>query len=649
MRFGRTHAVLTTATGVFGIVALVGSVPLPGLSPLQILVELLVAAQIAAMALRRRGFVSSTDPFVFVLALVHMLLATFLGGGIAFVVAFVGLSISLPAALVLSHLRREVEANYQQGARDRTGSPVDVPRILRSRRVVDGGTLAGLAALAVPIILVTGIVFIASPRLALGGRAAWLSGLGAGSRPGLVHLTDTVDLSQRGELELDDAVALRFRVDGLAKQPAGARYTVEFRGAELDTFDGKSWSRSEAAGPPSSVALPSAPSPASTTWAITIEREPFEPSTFLVPVGTRAARIDDARTYVAFVATGDSSPRVEVLSAAQRMRLLALPRLSSRVERLAREWTAGAGTPLARARAIEGRLKGEFAYSLASSSRGQADPVDHFLFESKRGHCELHASAMAIMLRQSGIPSRTVTGLSGGIYNSIGEYFVVKQGDAHAWVEAFIEEPGAQASAPSGAWLTFDPTPTSMPAPAATGALATMKDVSDVVARRWGKDIVSYDDRSRGDIVSVLRRPAFVLGLASLLMCFALVRRSSFVGATARRVLRRITPGTGGGADPADPAAADRNAATALYAALEAALAGHGIVRDVAIPPLAYAQRLVSAHHPLAGEVAVFTKIYLEVRFGAGAFNEATRRELSAGVTRVLRWKSPSHSPAAGA
>lgn len=647
MRFGRTHAVLTTATGVFGIVALVGSVPLPGVSPLQLLVELLGAAQIAAMALRRRGFLSSTDPFVFVLALVHMLLATFLGGGVAFVIAFVGLSVSLPAALVLSHLRREVEANYQQGARDRTGSPVDVPRILRSRRVIGGGTLAGLAALALPILVVTGIVFIASPRLALGGRAARFSGFGAGSRSGLVHLTDTVDLSQHGELELDDAVALRFRVDGLTKQPAGARYTMKFRGAELDTFDGKSWARSEAAGSSSST-LPSAAPTTVSTRAITIEREPFEPSMFLVPVGTRAARIDDARTYVAFVSTGESSPSAEALTAAQRARLLALPRLPSRVERLAREWTAGAGTPLARARAIEARLKGDFGYSLASPSRGQADPVAHFLFESKRGHCELHASAMAIMLRQSGIPSRTITGLSGGTYNAVGEYFVVKQGDAHAWVEAYIEEPGTQASAATGAWLTFDPTPTSVPAPATTGALATMKDVSDVVARRWGKDIVSYDDRSRGDVVSVLRRPAFVVGLLTLLLCFALARRSSSVGEAARRVVRRIAPGALGPAEAGDSAAADRNAATALYGALETALAGHGIVRDVAVPPLAHAERLVSARHPLADEVAAFTKTYLEVRFGPAAFTQATRRELAAVVTKVLRWNRASHSAAPG-
>jgi transglutaminase-like putative cysteine protease len=65
---------------------------------------------------------------------------------------------------------------------------------------------------------------------------------------------------------------------------------------------------------------------------------------------------------------------------------------------------------------------------------------------------------MAVMLRTLGVPTRNVTGFVGGTYNRFGKFYAVRQGDAHSWVEVFIDEAG---------WMTFDPTP---PADAAPGA-----------------------------------------------------------------------------------------------------------------------------------------------------------------------------------
>ena len=76
-------------------------------------------------------------------------------------------------------------------------------------------------------------------------------------------------------------------------------------------------------------------------------------------------------------------------------------------------------------------------------------PVDQFLFDAKRGFCEHYASAFVILMRASGIPARVVTGYQGGELNTIGNYFIVRQSDAHAWSEVWLANKG---------WVRFDPT-----------------------------------------------------------------------------------------------------------------------------------------------------------------------------------------------
>jgi len=76
-------------------------------------------------------------------------------------------------------------------------------------------------------------------------------------------------------------------------------------------------------------------------------------------------------------------------------------------------------------------------------------PVDQFLFEARRGFCEHYASSFAILMRASGIPARIVTGYFGGELNTLGNYFIVRQSDAHAWVEVWLKGQG---------WVRVDPT-----------------------------------------------------------------------------------------------------------------------------------------------------------------------------------------------
>ncbi len=129
---------------------------------------------------------------------------------------------------------------------------------------------------------------------------------------------------------------------------------------------------------------------------------------------------------------------------------LQLPKLDSRIPALTLRAAGGITSPGARARAIERYLRSVYAYTLELPDVEKDDPLAEFLFVRRKGHCEYFASAMAVMLRTSGIPSRVVTGFQGGTLNPITGWHVIRGSDAHSWVEAWL---------PGEGWVVFDPTP----------------------------------------------------------------------------------------------------------------------------------------------------------------------------------------------
>ena len=240
MRFGLIHRIMTDSLAALGLLALVTSGELNHWLTVAILLGLIVAVAIpesfqdrplrashrrriaAAGAVRRSGQCASFstrtcsrrrsnspldcksfgcatrrgaahDQQVIVLALLHLIAATVLGSGLAYGLCFLGFLVVAPGALVLSHLRREVEGNYRQGARDRTGLPVDVPRILRSRRVIGRSFLVFTCLLSVPIFLFTLVLFIAFPRVGLS-----LLMLSHPKAERMVGFTRHVDLGESG-------------------------------------------------------------------------------------------------------------------------------------------------------------------------------------------------------------------------------------------------------------------------------------------------------------------------------------------------------------------------------------------------------------------------------------------------------------------
>lgn len=667
--------------GPLTLVAVQGVRALSGRSMLDIAVEFAAVLQIIRLATRRGA---AHDQQIIVLALLHFVAGTVLGGGLSYGLCFVGFLVVAPGALVLSHLRREVEGNYRQGARDRTGLPVDVPRILRSRRVVGRGFLATTCLLAVPIFLFTAALFVMFPRV---GLSLLLLNRPTGHR--VVGFTDKVDLGEVGMIRTNPDIALRFDVQNLPDPPP-ARLTLRMRGTALDLYDGRAWHRTAKTIHPQAghggESLPIVRQWTDRDTKITIDLEPIDPPIVFLPPRTVALQLrapqqailgepltiargaegevrysgsdSHGLRYEAYLA-GEREPINETLT--DRARYLQLPagmpkrdpaQEMSDLAKLAHEWSDGHATPYLKAKAIEEHLKHDYRYDTTSPSGGKPNPVDHFLFDSKRGHCEFFSTAMALMLREIGIPSRNVTGFVGGVYNRFGRYYAVRQGDAHSWVEAYLDDP-------IRGWVTFDPTPTSgaQPLQETTGAWVYMRDLVEALSQRWNRYVIGYDFKTQvrlfddvskryeklrektganhGAFERVTRGPVvagvlLVLSLAAYLLW-------------KRRRRPKNAKEEGDNALRVDPKI---EAATALYRSLEVALVSHGIARPASLPPLRHAETLVARAHPLADDILELTGKYLRARFGGVPIDDDAHKEFERRVKEIRSYKPPPEAPA---
>ena len=166
------------------------------------------------------------------------------------------------------------------------------------------------------------------------------------------------------------------------------------------------------------------------------------------------------------------------------------------------------------------------------------DPIEYFLFDLRQDFCEYFASAMVVMLREAGVPARLVEGFTTGTYDSASNAYVVKEQDAHAWVEVYFPQYG---------WIEFEPTPSQPPFPRVdnstesgtgssdgTGAGDSSSDPNDPAGRpNRAEDQLNQDDSSGGfsgdSVVAAVRsmdpRPALAfLGFLFLLLVAAVVR-----------------------------------------------------------------------------------------------------------------------------
>jgi transglutaminase-like putative cysteine protease len=191
------------------------------------------------------------------------------------------------------------------------------------------------------------------------------------------------------------------------------------------------------------------------------------------------------------------------------------PGIKQLADKIIREQNLHGEPALVRALALRNYLRdsGEFQYSLEmddsdlTDEQRQLDPVEQFVVYHKQGHCEYFASALVLMLRSQGIPARMVIGYKGGDWNSIGQYYLVRQKHAHAWVEIHLradevplEELAGKPSS-SGAWYRLDPTPASI---SPEDEQAKVADVFDYLDYVWRDYVVGLNSSRQEDVLDPL-------------------------------------------------------------------------------------------------------------------------------------------------
>jgi transglutaminase-like putative cysteine protease len=453
---------------------------------------------------------------------------------------------------------------------------------------------------------------------------------------GSTGLDDRMSPGSLSRLGLSEEVAFRVTYNG--KPPR--RDQMYWRGPVLWNFDGRTWTpgRTLLASPPRFTDL-SDPvdyvvtmEPHNKTWlfALDVPEKLSVPATLAYdfqifnkePVHARMRYA--ARSDLVYHANVQESER-------QLQRALQLPRqVDPRARQLAAEWRAASKDDAAIVRtALSYFRKNGFVYTLEPPLLG-ADGIDDFLFNTRQGFCEHYASAFVFLMRAASIPARVVTGYLGGELNDVGNYYIVRQSDAHAWAEVWLAGRG---------WVRVDPTSVIAPGRIERGLSASVSDNAalpfmernppqwmrdlrfnlDAIANQWNQWVLGYDTERQFAFLTRLGMESItwqkmalnmaaglglVTGLLALFMLRHLfVRRQDKVQTAWLRLCRKL-------ADAGLPRAAHEGA------------------QD-------YAARVAIARPDLAEDIRDLATRYAMLRYGASAGDHAQREFLQG--TRTLK------------
>jgi protein-glutamine gamma-glutamyltransferase len=518
-----------------------------------------------------------------------------------------------------------------------------------------------LPVLMVMILIGAGAVFFLLPRMSAGYLGGYTYGTDLSS-----GFSDHVQLGQIGQIQLSNAVVMHIQIDG----DTVGRYDLRWRGVALANFDGRGWSNPRGqfvlqhAPDSEAYAVPRLENAEVPSYVADTKREKLVRYRVLMePIGTNVfflapwARsvsgdyrmvggdtggavydFDQQRPISHYEAQSDiaTATPAELRTAGQEyapqmvQTYLKLPAVDPRVPRLAAQITTSAKNNYDRAAAIETYLKTRFTYSLQQPQTEINDPIANFLFVRKQGHCEYFASAMAVMLRTIGVPSRVVNGFRSDEFNDLTGNYVVRAKDAHSWVEAYF---------PGYGWQTFDPTPGgNATTPEGLGRISLY---IDAMASFWREWVVSYDashqyvlgqtavngTRSMWEGARIWARLRYERMLAWAQRSAKHVENSpgrwTFVGVAIALVLlalanaSRLARWLHEKWLKAHPERSPEQAATMWYRRMSRVLAKRGVARPEAETTEEFVKRIADAK--LREPVARFTSVYESARFGNSA------------------------------
>ncbi len=269
-------------------------------------------------------------------------------------------------------------------------------------------------------------------------------------------LSDTMEPGSISDLGMSDELVFRVKFDGAIPPPKN-RY---WRGPVLTLTDGKKWVQARDL---SYQRYQDKVKFSGQAYRYTLLMEPQEkdwvfaldlPAEFAKPLAQNAnyqlTTSDDLRKRTEFKLVSFPNYNTGYLTKTEYKDARQLPALpSERMKQLVVQLHGNDRPPEEYiTRLLNHFRKEDFHYTLTPPLM-EDNPIETFLFETRYGFCSHYASAFVYLMRAAGIPARVVTGYQGGVYNELGNFLEIKQADAHAWTEVWLENKG---------WVRFDPT-----------------------------------------------------------------------------------------------------------------------------------------------------------------------------------------------
>ena len=505
--------------------------------------------------------------------------------------------------------------------------------VLGTQRLAKHLASAGLMfTLAVPVMVVLFVIFprLSSPLWALPQADRGKTGISDTMSPGDISL-------------LLQSNSPAFRVT-FGKQQPPARKQRYWRGPVLDQFDGKRWFSSK---PRRGSARPVVTAAGERTeYRITLEphnrlwvfpldipvKVPAETTLDHHYVMRSRAPVKDLKQF-----SLTSSTTYRLVDEVDAWALHTATQLPDGIAPKARELAAKlkSGSPDDETyinRVLDYFNQQDFHYTLRPRQL-QGDHIDDFLFSSRAGFCEHYASSFVVLMRLAGVPARVVTGYMGGQWNNNARYLLVRQSDAHAWAEVWIDGKG---------WIRVDPTGAIAPERIEASLVDALTDSNnlpmlqrisvlnqislkwDMVNYYWGQWILAYDSGRQSQFLNKLGLSLNSVG-KSLYTLFAglLVILACWFVIFAVRYFRQ----------PRDPVAAS-------YDLFLRKLQGIGFTRKPHETARQFATRINARRPDLATEVVNITRSYQLNRYQR-KMNTAATRQLQTLIRNFKPKKSP--------
>ncbi|MDQ7013203.1 MAG: DUF3488 and transglutaminase-like domain-containing protein [Planctomycetota bacterium] len=538
-----------------------------------------------------------------------------------------------------------------------------------------GGSLRRTSLFAIALgLVVAGFVFVIVPR---GAGLRQIGQLGNPSAGRLVSFSDRVRVGSGGTISMSRRPVLHLALRNAAGEPMGGRGAVKYlRGAALDRYEDGTWFSSgspDAIGTrqeviaEQAIAFGASGGQAGLYQEITLLATPDD-FTYLFAIWrpTKFTPLDpgqiahSARDGTAMVNSGGGKYRYVIRSS------LIEPSIRRRTQRQPTSWDSEVVSQVAAEILLEAGIEPDpnlrpiddddraiiafrrhfwdnYTYSLGEPPPPSGvEPTEWFLTGTDRGHCEHYASGLAALCRSVGIPARVVTGYLAAEYNRSTHAYVVRESNAHAWVEA---------QGDPGLWKTYDATPpselTSLHGPA-PGLLARAGRLLDTLNYAWVNSIVSFDRGSRSELLSLdsprtqelsekadevlgAMRTASVKDTAVLAVkIFAGIVGSILLGVLGVVLVRRwrVWWSRRPGAIPrriADADARARVVANPIYQEMLGTLARSGITKPEWQPPCSWSEALgaSTSTENVAPVVAELVELYYVIRFGGRELSRA--------------------------